>query len=193
MNINDIFKEADALIKKASATERELPVTKTASINREVSDLAKEILDGDHDFADVAPMNKVATQEMTPMEKAAHSMAIVDTLLNLSSMAKLEKIAQVAEEQGYSEKQIGQYLEKKAQELPLMSVAALIKENFEGGESEKTAGIRGSLGKLVTNPKVTAGLGLGAGLLATKPAYDKGSKDTQKRIRGALARYYGGA
>lgn len=145
MNINDIFNEADEVIKKASSQKK--TVEKTASVNDEVTDLAQAVLKGKFDMTAPQGTEKIAESQMTPMEKIAHSMAIVDTLLNLSSLAKLEKIAQVAQEQGYSPNQINQYIEKKASEIELVSVAALIKDNFDGMESEKTASINKFIGK----------------------------------------------
>lgn len=147
MNLENIFREADEVIKKASAqTTPSQEQTKEASVNDEVSNLAQEVIRGSFDEQ---PAAKTAAPQstMTPMEKVAHSMAIVDTLLNLSNMAKLEKIAEVAKENGYTDAQVGEYIEKKASQMEFNSVAALIKDNFEGLESEKTAGIRRSLGK----------------------------------------------
>lgn len=147
MNLNDIFKEADEVITKHAKDNKasSSTQTKTASVDPEVATLAQEVLKGSYDQATAS--EKIASPKLTNMEKIAHSMAVVDTLINLSGMAKLEKTAQVALDSGYSEEQVADYIEKKASTMEFVSVAALIKDNFEGVESEKTAGIRQSLGK----------------------------------------------
>ena len=149
MNFNHILQEADAILEKHASPSKETTSAKenvkTASADPEAVTLAEELLKGQYDFN--PGIEKVATSQMTAMEKIAHSMAIVDTLLNISELAKLEKTAQVAEESGYSAQQISEYIEKKASEMKLVSVGALIKDNFEGFESEKTAGVSRMLGK----------------------------------------------
>lgn len=48
-------------------------------------------------------------------EKIAHSIAVVDTLLNLETLSKLAAFEDLAAEKGYSEEQMAKFFEKKAE------------------------------------------------------------------------------
>jgi len=47
-------------------------------------------------------------------EKIAHSVAVVDTLLNLETLCKMAAFESQAKESGYSEDQLSKFFEKKA-------------------------------------------------------------------------------
>jgi len=148
MNIKDIFNEADSIIKKASAKAPEKSQVKTASIDPEIGALADGILNGKFETRPEPVLyKKTASVEMSPMEKIAHSVAIVDTLLNIAKMQELEKFASIAEERGYTPEQIKGYLEKRASEMELLSVAPLLHLTTtmpEAAEVTKTAMQRAS-------------------------------------------------
>lgn len=51
---------------------------------------------------------------LTLTEKIAHSIAIVDTLLNLESLSKMASFEDKAKESGFSNEQISEFFEKRS-------------------------------------------------------------------------------
>lgn len=192
MNINDIFKQADEVIKTASKKAAK-EVTKTASVHvdSEVSQLAEAILNDKMDYTPPAPTRqKVASREMTNMEKIAHSVAIVDTLLNIAKFQELEKLASVAEERGYSKEEIQTYIEKKAMDMEILSVAPMLHLTTE---MAKEASATEKLMRAVKHPATKAVAALGVGATLGNKAYKKGKQtgreEAFQEVRNAFRNY----
>ena len=200
-SLDSIFAEADQIIAdKANAAPSESEKTASvADLNLDASmSLTEEILAGDHDLKnklDASSQTKVASEQtdegFTAMEKIAHAVAIVDTLLNITELQKLEKVASVAQDKGFSESDVDAYIEKKASEMDMMSIAPLLGLSVFGMEKEGAATKR--LGELVRSPKfrkAMVGLGLaGAGGTGYREGKKSGYDDALSDVRKAFEQY----
>lgn len=100
-------KSLDALLSEADAIiETKLASKKPEPRDDDIFKLAE----------DLKGSKPAADEEMclTLTEKIAHSIAIVDTLLNLDTLVKMAQFESKAKESGFSDGQISEYFEKKA-------------------------------------------------------------------------------
>ena len=99
-------KSLDALLSEADA----IIETKLAQVKPELKDdifkLAEELTSS----------GRVSNEEiaLSLTEKIAHSIAVVDTLLNLETLSKMATFEDKAVASGYSEAQLSKFFEKKA-------------------------------------------------------------------------------
>lgn len=115
--IDQLLNEADEILEKR-ASDADASQEKTASQNR--SDEDEDIFKLAEDLRNA--QQKTASDEEQPSpelnmnlsEKIAHSMAIVDTIVNLPLLSQLSEFEKKAQEKGYSEEQIAEYSEKIA-------------------------------------------------------------------------------
>lgn len=125
--IDDIINSVDELIeKRAGQKPKEAhSSTKTASeMDSEVRSLAEEIFKGSLDQKE-DPV-KVASAPGSDLAKIAHAVAIVDTLLNLEELCKVESFAKTASARGIPESEIEAFLNKRAEDIEFVSVAPSI-------------------------------------------------------------------
>lgn len=106
--LDQILNEADDIISGRSAAQEK--TASPAPSGDEIENLAKYL------ESEVHAQTKVASSdvEMTAFEKVAYSMAIVDTMTTLEKLTKVAAFEEKARAQGYSEAQIGEFLEKQA-------------------------------------------------------------------------------
>jgi hypothetical protein len=106
--LSELLAEADHIIEKRGEAAK--PVE---SGNDDIIKLASMLsMDDEQTTVVTAPL------EMTLFEKVAHSMAIVETVARIGEFEKLAQFKEAAAEQGWSEAQIDEYLEKKATPSP---------------------------------------------------------------------------
>lgn len=98
--LDTLLKEADELI--SSKLQTSSKVTQDDDIFK----LAEELKTSTQGAAEVEAFSLI--------EKIAHSVAIVDTLLNLETLSKIAALEEKAKEAGFSEGQISDFFEKKA-------------------------------------------------------------------------------
>jgi hypothetical protein len=108
-HLSTILQEADEIIGSRSGGQ-----VKTASSlkDEDILNLAALLQ---------APQVKQASEElvdsdenMTVTEKIAHALAITECLMNLDELAKMHQFEKAAQEKGYSEAQIEEFIEKRA-------------------------------------------------------------------------------
>ena len=117
-HLSDILKEADELIeKRASEGISKTASAKTAAAGDDVFAMAQALVRGPAPSAEM-PQSSVATL----VEKIAHAAAVVDTLRNLPALMKLAEFEEAARKAGYSEAQIGDFIEKRAGVFKIESV-----------------------------------------------------------------------
>ena len=181
--IDDIFKDADAIIeKRASASKTEKTASKVEP--SQGLSIAESILKGDYDSVKTA--SESSSVNMTDFEKIAHAVAIVETMINFNELSKLTKVAQEATSRGFSKSEVDSYIEKKASELPLVSVAEAV------GLIEKTSARKGIKSMLTsTTARRAAGLaGAGTlGALAHKKGKESGREEALDDVRKAFQSY----
>jgi len=121
-SINDLIRDADQIFEKRAAASGKK--TEGSYTDTDIFKLAEEIRKSPE-----RPSEKLAEQDlveadvdiMSLREKIAHSVAIVDTLLNFDQLQKIASLETAAREKGFSDSQISEYLEKNA-ELQFRSV-----------------------------------------------------------------------
>lgn len=137
-SLAQIFQDADAIIEKLASDQAKTPPRQIDE--DEVTKLAAEVL------SDAAPL---ATEfHFDDLEKLAHSMAILETVLSAPELLKFQEFEKKATEQGFTPEQINSVLEKAAGEAIPTEAGQRVLHFMEG------AG--GSLQKIINAiPKVT--------------------------------------
>ena len=106
-SLGDLIRDADEII-----------TVKTASVKPQVQDdifkLAGELVE------DRAPA--LTEDDFSMAEKIAHSVALVETLINMPTLKKVAEFEKKAKESGYTPEQITEYFEKNAS-LNFVSIA----------------------------------------------------------------------
>lgn len=97
-SLNSLLTEADSIIESRLSS-------KAPAVQDDIFKLAEELK---------ASSVKNDDLDLTLTEKIAHSIAIVDTLLNLEALTKMASFEEKAKESGFSEEQISEFFEKKA-------------------------------------------------------------------------------
>jgi len=98
ISLDQLLSEADELIEK------------NASLNK------NERFDDEDDIFKLAQKltsNELEVIEETPFEKIAHAMAIIETVQSINNAKSVEKFEKMARENGYSEEEVGSFLESK--------------------------------------------------------------------------------
>lgn len=116
-SIGQLLAEADEMIEKnAAATSTKKAAAQPAEESVEV--LAERLLKlgGQADTAEDPGL----------LPKLAHAIAVVDTLLNLPTLAKVAALEEKAREAGHSDEAIAAYFEKNASALPTISCLQLM-------------------------------------------------------------------
>lgn len=100
-DFNSLIEEADGYIAKKS----EKGFSKTASSKEDIEKLAAKLVAGE------APQSEEESAIQTLNEKVAHSVALVDTLLNLGTLVKVAKLEQEAADRGIPHEKVANYIE----------------------------------------------------------------------------------
>lgn len=112
-SIGQLLAEADEMIEK-NAAAASVGSEKTAGVEEEsVEALADRLL----------KMGGQEAKEQDPnlLAKVAHAVAVVDTLMNLPTLAKVAELEDKAREAGHSDEAISAYFEKNAGSFQLVS------------------------------------------------------------------------
>lgn len=97
--ISDFIAEADEIISIKTAAKKPAPQ------QDDIFKLAEEL---------THPQHELDADDYSLTEKIAHSIALVDTLINLPELVKIANFESKAKESGYSSEQISELFEKKA-------------------------------------------------------------------------------
>lgn len=131
-SLNQLLNEANSIIEKKASVNTQSHMELELTADDEVVKLASFLMEEDKELAEqVAPRKtheKVASIQVSEdevnmgvlepqsvyIEKIAESLAIVDTLINIQELAKLENFEKKARAAGHSDEQIEEYLQKQA-------------------------------------------------------------------------------
>ncbi len=119
-SISDLLKEADSVMAEKTAGVKTASQKTVVDYDAEVKSL--------HDMMMKEASSVQIPQEIeeTPIEKIAHACAIVETVLDMQSEIRQQKIASAALEQGFSQEEVEEYMEKNASDfLPMHKILGL--------------------------------------------------------------------
>lgn len=117
-NLSQILKEADDLLNDQ---------TKTASANVQPSNDHDEVMSlANIMMKEASSITVDSNIEETPIEKVAHACAIIETVLSCKAEERMQKVASKALEQGFSQEEVDEYMEKNAASfLPMHKIIGL--------------------------------------------------------------------
>ena len=122
-SISDLLKEADSVLAEKSMGVKVASQKPVVDYDAEVQSLHDMMM---KEAASVQPKQEI---EETPLEKIAHACAIIETVLDVQSEVRQQKVAQAALENGFSQEEVNEYMEKNASDfLPLHKVLGLHNE-----------------------------------------------------------------
>lgn len=117
-SLEKLLSEADSIIEKRASVEPQLE--QSVEVDAEIAKLANYLMAGEE--ATQSPENAV---EETLFEKAAHAIAIVETISNIEQIKKLADFEKRALEAGHSQQDVDAYIDKLAANIPNKYLAGL--------------------------------------------------------------------
>jgi hypothetical protein len=127
-----MIRDADEIFEKRASKTRETgrDSTKISYSDEDVFKLAEELRRPTKKHEKTAESGDETAVALTLREKLAHSVALVDTLLNLERLEKLAAFESAAREKGFSDQQIQSYFEKNASVSSFRSVLSEMPDIF---------------------------------------------------------------
>ncbi|NDC22583.1 MAG: hypothetical protein EBZ49_00410 [Proteobacteria bacterium] len=114
-NLEQLLADADAIIEKRASVNQ--PETQNTETDEDIAKLANYLLAGEEKTTE--------SQEETIFEKAAHAVAIVETIQNIEQIKKLAEFEKRALEAGHPQEEVDAYIDKLALTIPTKYVAGL--------------------------------------------------------------------
>lgn len=125
-SINDILKEADAVIEKTASVKT---ASKIIDSDDDITSLALEL---EKAGLSVGLEKQAAAQsdDETAFEKVAHAIAILEAVDSINNEEKLSKVAQAALEKGFTTEQVEAFVQEKRAEYVALHQSVVIPEGL---------------------------------------------------------------